>query len=222
MLADFEENLPSSIRLAYLPRIGQVRLRLTVTGTDEEAMLKLLNEKFDVMEGLLPPELIAGYEDDVLETAIGKLLKEKNLTLSTAESCTGGYLAHLITSVPGASGYFTGSVVSYSNAVKMSQLNVREETLQEHGAVSEQTVREMVAGALIVLKTDLAIAVSGIAGPDGGTPEKPVGTVWIAVGDKNATETRQLKLGKDRLRNIQYSAVHALNMLRLFIRNHYD
>jgi PncC family amidohydrolase len=157
----------------------------------------------------------------VLETAIGKLLKEKNLTLSTAESCTGGYLAHLITSVPGASAYFAGSVISYSNAVKMNQLNVREETLREHGAVSEQTVREMVAGALDLLKTDLAIAVSGIAGPDGGTPEKPVGTVWIAVGNGSAIETRMLKLGKDRMRNIQYSAIHALNMLRLFTGKHY-
>jgi competence/damage-inducible protein CinA-like protein len=221
ILADFEESLPASLKLAYLPRIGQVRLRLTAAGTDEKAMLKLLNEKFDEMEGLLPPELIAGYEDDVLESAIGKLLKEKNLTLSTAESCTGGYLAHLITSVPGASAYFAGSVISYSNAVKMNQLNVREETLREHGAVSEQTVREMVAGALDLLKTDLAIAVSGIAGPDGGTPEKPVGTVWIAVGNGSAIETRMLKLGKDRMRNIQYSAIHALNMLRLFTGKHY-
>jgi len=221
ILTDFEEKMPPSLKLAYLPRIGQVRLRLTAAGTDEKAMLKLLNEKFDEMVGLLPSELIAGYEDDLLESAIGKLLKEKNLTLSTAESCTGGYLAHLITSVPGASAYFAGSIISYSNEVKINQLNVSEETLKQHGAVSEQTVREMVAGVLDVLKTDVAIAISGIAGPDGGTPEKPVGTVWIAVGNGSAIETRMLKLGKDRMRNIQYSAIHALNMLRLFMGKHY-
>ncbi|MFQ5446214.1 MAG: CinA family nicotinamide mononucleotide deamidase-related protein [Saprospiraceae bacterium] len=220
-LADFENSLPPAVKLAYLPRIGQVRLRLTVSGTNEEQMQNLLDEKFAEMEGLLPPELVAGYDDDVLEIAIGKLLKSKNLTLSTAESCTGGYLAHLITSVPGSSAYFMGSVISYSNEVKMNQLHVSEKTLREHGAVSEQTVKEMVKGALSLLKTNLAIAVSGIAGPDGGTPEKPVGTVWIAVGDRNTTETHQLKLGKDRLRNIQYSAIHALNMLRLFVGARY-
>ena len=221
ILADFEDHLSPSLKLAYLPRIGQVRLRLTASGPDEKSIKKLLNEKFAEMEGLLPPPLIAGYDDDVLESAVGKLLSAKSLTLSTAESCSGGYLAHLITSVPGSSLYFKGSVISYSNKVKIHQLHVAEKTLKEHGAVSRQTVREMVAGALQLLKTDLAIAVSGIAGPDGGTPEKPVGTVWLAVGNKSTIETHQLKLGKDRLRNIQYSAIHALNMLRLFVLNHY-
>jgi nicotinamide-nucleotide amidase len=166
----------------------------------------------------LPPALIAGYDEDTLEGAIGGTLREKGLTLSTAESCTGGYLAHLITAVPGSSDYFQGSVISYANEVKMRQLGVKEETLKTHGAVSEATVREMVAGAIRLLQTDIAIATSGIAGPSGGTPEKPVGTIWVAVGDKERTVTKKLQLGKDRMRNIQYTAIHGLNMLRLFLR----
>jgi nicotinamide-nucleotide amidase len=126
-------------------------------------------------------------------------------------------LAHLITTVPGSSAYFLGSVVSYANSVKMNQLGVQETTLQQHGAVSEQTVREMVSGANRLLGTDVAVATSGIAGPDGGTPEKPVGTVWIAVGDGQRTVTRKLQLSKNRLVNIQYSAYYALNLLRLFL-----
>ncbi|MCF8246014.1 MAG: competence/damage-inducible protein A [Saprospiraceae bacterium] len=216
-LKDFEENLPPQVKLAYLPSIARVRLRLTVSDPDPFFIEKTLNEKFREMEGLLPPKVIAGQGDDSLEGVIGRILKEKNLTLSTAESCTGGYLAHLITSVPGSSVYFMGSVVSYANAVKMNQLGVKEETLREHGAVSEQTVREMVAGANRLLGTDVAVATSGIAGPDGGTPEKPVGTVWLAVGNKERTVTRKLQLGKNRLINIQYSGFYALNLLRLFL-----
>jgi nicotinamide-nucleotide amidase len=216
-LKDFEENLPPQVKLAYLPSITRVRLRLTVTDSDPKFVEKTLHKKFREMEGLLPPKLIAGYDDDTLEGVIGRILKEKKLTLSTAESCTGGYLAHLVTSVPGSSSYFMGSVVSYANEVKMKQLGVKEETLRQHGAVSEQTVREMVAGAVRLLGTDVAVATSGIAGPDGGTPEKPVGTVWIAVGNRERTVARKLSLSKNRLINIQYSGYTALNMLRLFL-----
>lgn len=216
-LRDFEENLPPQVKLAYLPAIIRVRLRLTVSDADPVFVEKTLEEKFREMEALLPPSIIAGYGDDSLESAVGRILKEKNRSLSTAESCTGGYLAHLVTSVPGSSAYFMGSVVSYANAVKMNQLGVKPETLEQHGAVSEQTVREMVAGAIRLLCTDVAVATSGIAGPDGGTPEKPVGTVWIAVGDAERTVTKKLQLSRNRLVNIQYSAYHALNMLRLFL-----
>ncbi len=216
-LKDFEENLPPQVKLAYLPAIARVRLRLTVSDADPVLVEKILDEKFREMEGLLPPQIIAGYGDDSLEIVIGRILKEKNQTLSTAESCTGGYLAHLVTYVPGSSAYFMGSVVSYANAVKMNQLGVKLETLEQYGAVSEQTVREMVAGANRLLGTDVAVATSGIAGPDGGTPEKPVGTVWIAVGDGQHTVTRKLQLTKNRLINIQYSAYYALNLLRLFL-----
>jgi len=216
-LKDFEETLPPQVKLAYLPAMARVRLRLTVSDADPVFVEKTLDEKFREMEGLLPPKVIAGYGDDSLESVIGRILKEKNLSLSTAESCTGGYLAHLITSVPGSSAYFMGSVVSYANEVKMNQLGVQESTLREHGAVSEQTVQEMVAGAIRLLGTDVAIATSGIAGPDGGTLEKPVGTVWLAVGNKEQTVTRKLQLSKNRLINIQYSGFSALNLLRLFL-----
>lgn len=220
MLKDFEASLPPQAKLAYLPSIGRVRLRLTVSDEDPRLVKQILDEKFREMESLLPPAIVAGYGDDSLESVIGKLLKQQKLTLSTAESCSGGYLAHLITSVPGSSAYFMGSVVSYSNEVKMRQLSVKEETLAQHGAVSEQTVREMVAGANQLLQTDVAIAASGIAGPDGGTPEKPVGTVWVAVGNRERVVTHKLKLGKDRIRNIQYTGFYGLNLLRLFLSGH--
>lgn len=216
-LKDFEENLPTQVKLAYLPAISRVRLRLTVSDADPVFVEKTLDEKFREMEGLLPPNIVAGYGDDTQESVVGGILTEQKRTLSTAESCTGGYLAHLITSVPGSSAYFLGSVVSYANSVKMNQLGVQVATLEQHGAVSEQTVREMVAGAIRLLGTDVAVATSGIAGPDGGTPEKPVGTVWIAVGDSQRTVTKKLQLGKDRMRNIQYTGYYALNLLRLFL-----
>ncbi|MBI5915018.1 MAG: CinA family nicotinamide mononucleotide deamidase-related protein [Bacteroidetes bacterium] len=218
-LKNFEETLPPQAKLAYLPSIGRVRLRLTVSDVDEIFVKKTVEEKFREMERLLPPEIVAGYDNDTLESVIGQTLKAKNLTLSTAESCSGGYLAHLITTVPGSSAYFLGSVVSYANEVKMKQLSVSEETLRQFGAVSGQTVQEMVAGANRLLGTDIAVATSGIAGPDGGTPEKPVGTVWIAVGNQHRTVTKKLKLGKDRLRNIQYTGFYALDLLRLFLRD---
>jgi nicotinamide-nucleotide amidase len=216
-LKDFEEHLPPAVKLAYLPAIARVRLRLTVSHPDAATAQDLLTKKFGEMERCLPAKLIAGYDSDTLESAIGKRLKEKKLTLATAESCTGGYLAHLITAVPGSSAYFSGSVVAYANAVKSSQLGVSPDTLQAYGAVSEQTVREMVAGAIKHLNTDLAIATSGIAGPGGGSLEKPVGTIWVAVGSRNRVETKKLQLGKDRLRNIQSTAYQALNFLRLFL-----
>ena len=217
MLEPFEEALPENVTLAYLPRIAQVRLRLTVRGDDPAANEELLKQKMDELLKLLPPHLIASLEDDTLETAIGKLLRNKNLTVATAESCTGGYLAHLITSVAGSSDYYKGSVVAYANEVKMKVLEVQESTLQEHGAVSEQTVREMVKGALGLFGTDLAMATSGIAGPGGGTPDKPVGTVWIAVGNKDNIKTRIFHFRRDRERNIQYAATYALEMLRRFV-----
>ena len=217
MINDFEENLPLYIKLAYLPGISRVRLRLTASHADEHFVNTSLDEAFTTLKSLLPPHLIVADEDITLEQALGKLLIEKGLSLSTAESCTGGYVAHLITSVPGSSAYYMGSILSYSNEIKMAQLGVKETTLKEHGAVSEQTVKEMVTGALKVLKTDIAVATSGIAGPTGGTPEKPVGTIWIAVGNNEKTVTHQLSLGNDRERNIQYTAIRALNMVRLFV-----
>lgn len=149
-----------------------------------------------------------------LEEEIGKLLKAKNLSLSTAESCTGGGVAALITSVPGSSEYFNGSIVAYSNEVKMSLLHVSAETLEKHGAVSRKTVMEMVKGAMKTLKTDCAVATSGIAGPDGGTPEKPVGTVWIAAAYKNEIVTMRQEGDQGRMENVQKAIQNALLMLR--------
>ncbi len=212
----FENSLPSNIKLAYLPGLGQVRLRLTGTGKDEIALMKLIDEKANDLKNIIP-EFIFGYEKETLENVVGKLLREQKKTLSTAESCTGGYIAHRITSVAGSSDYFMGSVVSYSNEMKINLLNVKPSTLEKHGAVSEATVIEMVKGALETMKTDIAVSVSGIAGPDGGTPEKPVGTIWLAVGDKNLIKTQKLQLGKNRIKNIEYTAVQALNMIRKFL-----
>lgn len=217
-LKSIEDHLPENISLSYLPSLGAVRLRLTGTGPEEAPLVEAVELELGKIQSCIP-ELIFGYETELLEAKVGELLKEKGWTLATAESCTGGYLAHRITSVAGSSTYFLGSVIAYSNAVKMQLLGVRESTLEAHGAVSEETVREMVAGALKALNTDMAVAVSGIAGPGGGRPDKPVGTIWIAVGNREHTVTQLLHSGKDRLKNVEYATVYALNLIRTFIRD---
>lgn len=214
---EIEDNLPNEVKLAYLPGLGQVRLRLTARGENEVELRRLLDQEVRKMRDTLL-DIIYGQGEETLEQVVGNLLKERNWFLATAESCTGGYLAHRITTIAGSSTYFKGSVIAYSNALKTQLLGVSEEVLDQFGAVSEETVREMVAGALTLLGTDVAIAVSGIAGPGGGTPEKPVGTIWIAVGTAEKTQAFQLQLGKDRLKNIQYTAVAALNFLRKFLQ----
>lgn len=216
----FENSLPENIKLAYLPNIGQVRLRLTGIGDDETELNKLLDIKAQELENLIP-EIIFGHGDIALEAAIGEMLRARDLTLGTAESCTGGYLAHRITSISGSSEYFRGSVVSYSNELKMSVLGVNPETLEQYGAVSEPTVIEMVQGALQVLGVDVAVAVSGIAGPNGGTPEKPVGLVWLAIGNQKIVKTCKIQGGRDRLRNIQYASTMAMNLIRQFLQEGY-
>ena len=216
-IAEVENKLPAELKLAYLPSLGEVRLRLTARGTDEAALRLLLDREVGKIKDLLP-DLIYGEGEERLEGVLGNMLRERNWTLATAESCTGGYLAHLITTVPGASDYFKGSVVAYSNDLKNRLLGVRQETLDEFGAVSEETVREMAAGALQLLQTDLAVAVSGIAGPGGGTADKPVGTIWVAVGSREKILTRRLQFGKDRKKNIHLTAVHSLNLIRKFLR----
>jgi nicotinamide-nucleotide amidase len=212
----FLEALPPNIKMAYLPGTGQVRLRMTGIGDDENELNRLLDKKVEELKPFIS-EFIFGFEKEKLEEVVGKMLLEKGKTLSTAESCTGGFLAHKITSIPGSSAYFSGSVIAYSNAVKMNQLQVKPSTLKMQGAVSEETVKEMVRGTLDMLKTDIAIAISGIAGPDGGTPEKPVGTIWIGIGDKKNTKTYQLNLWKDRMKNIEYTTTVALNVIRKFL-----
>ena len=216
VIKDFEAALPQNIKLAYLPNYGMVRLRLSASGYEKEIIETEINSQFETLK-ILVREYLVTDEDEPMEKVVGKLLSANNKTLSTAESCTGGYIAHLITSHAGSSKYFKGSIVSYDNQVKENVLNVSSQTLQTSGAVSEETVREMLNGVLNNLKSDYAIAVSGIMGPEGGSEEKPVGTVWIAVGSATKSKTLQLNLRFNRLRNIQVTAQNALNLLRKFI-----
>ncbi|MEM8526429.1 MAG: competence/damage-inducible protein A [Bacteroidota bacterium] len=212
----FENSLPPFIKLAYLPGSGRVRLRLTGRGLEQKELERQLEEQVKILVPQVE-ELVYGYDKTPLEVAVGELLTEKKLKLATAESCTGGYLAHSFTQYSGSSAYYVGSVIAYANEVKMQQLGVSEKTLEKHGAVSEECVREMVSGLLERFPADVGISISGIAGPTGGTEEKPVGTIWLAVGDENQIYTKKLQLGKDRIRNIQFTAVRALDFIRLFL-----
>ncbi|MCF2519763.1 competence/damage-inducible protein A [Dyadobacter sp. CY351] len=212
-IAPWEDALPEHIKLAYLPHFGQVKLRLTGTGTDQAQLDADMAEQVALLMPYIE-EWVFGFDTDELETVIGSLLVQHNATVGTAESCTGGFVANQITSVPGASQYFQGSVVSYSNEVKMNVLGVSPQTLEAFGAVSEQTAREMAEGARKVLNTTFAISTTGIAGPDGGTAEKPVGTVWIACATPEETFTQLLTLRNNRKINIELTASYALNLLR--------
>ncbi|TNE67872.1 MAG: CinA family nicotinamide mononucleotide deamidase-related protein [Bacteroidetes bacterium] len=221
-LEAFEDNLPDHIKLAYLPNLGQVRLRLTGTwdgesGPAAEARLAADLDAQKAALHTLVADLVYGEEADSLEQALGRLLLERGLQFGTAESCTGGYIAHLITSVPGASAYFPGTIVSYSYEMKTKLLGVKPDTLATFGAVSAETVQEMALGALDTLEVDIALAVSGIAGPDGGTPDKPVGTVWMAVADRDRVITARHVFARDRLKNIQLTAVYGLDLVRRFL-----
>lgn len=215
-IAAFEAALPAAIKLAYLPNYGMVRLRLTIQGEDPATLEAALQENFDTLQKLVADWTVAN-EDISIQEAIGRLLTAQGRTLGTAESCTGGYIAHLITSVPGSSHYFKGSIVSYANEVKTNLLQVAPDILASEGAVSQATVEAMVRGALTRLDTDYVVATSGIMGPDGGTPEKPVGTVWIAVGNDQRILSQKYSFRFDRERNIELTATNALNQLRKFI-----
>jgi nicotinamide-nucleotide amidase len=215
-IESWEDSLPEHLKLAYLPSFGEVKLRLTGFGDKKDLIDGDIQEQVSKLEKIIP-EYIYSTDNEHIEKAIGvKLLKSK-ATVSIAESCTGGYISHLLTSIPGSSAYLMGSIISYSNESKMKLLNVKQETLSNFGAVSEETVTEMVLGALATFNTTYAIATTGIAGPDGGSIEKPVGTVWIAVSNGKKTIARKLLLMNNRMINIQFSAKAALNMLRMFI-----
>lgn len=213
----FESSLPCHIKLAYLPNYGMVRLRLTAQG-HKEAVEDELNAIFNTLKEEVK-DVLAVDDDIPFEILLGRLLKEKNKTVSTAESCTGGYIAHLITTVAGSSDYFKGSVVSYSNSIKENVLGVSNETLSTVGAVSEETVKAMISGVLKTMQTDVAVAVSGIMGPGGGSEEKPVGTVWMAVGNAERMETKKMHFRFQRKRNIELTAINALYLLCMFIKN---
>ena len=211
-IADIEDSLPPSIKLAYLPKLGQVRLRLSTSGPDEQKLKDEVEVYVRQIVDKLKPYIVA-EEDIALEEAILNIMKEKGLTLSTAESCTGGYIAHLITKHPGCSAVFAGGAVTYSYELKESVLGVQADTLNTYGAVSEQTVREMAEGAIKHFDTDYSVAVSGIAGPDGGTEDKPVGTVWIAVANREKVVSKVFNFGSKRIQNIERSASSALSMV---------
>ena len=216
-IAHIEDNLPPFIKLAYLPYYNTVRLRLTARGENEKELQKAVDEEAGKICGVISNYVIA-EEDIRMEQLIGNLLKEKKKKVATAESCTGGYLAHLITTIPGGSSYFEGTVVSYSNDVKMNLLGVSKETLDIVGAVSKETVEQMVKGVLRQMNTDYAISTSGIAGPDGGTPDKPVGTVWIAVGNRERIVAEKFHFKGPRQVVVDRTAVMAFNMLRKMIQ----
>ena len=215
-IASFENALPPAIRLAYLPNYGMVRLRLTATGNDQQILEKEIAEQFEKLKSLVADWMVTD-EDGSLQEAIGQLLRAQQKTLATAESCTGGYIAHLITSIPGSSDYFKGGVVSYSNEVKQNWLEVSNETLASFGAVSRETVEQMAMAALARFNVDYSVATSGIMGPGGGTIEKPVGLLWVAVAGMGQVVSQQFNFRFDRQRNIELSATNALNLLRKFI-----
>lgn len=218
-IKDIENELPDYIKLAYLPAVGMVRLRLSGYGNNYNdikiAVDDLIVKLYDCIG-----EYIFGEEQDSIEQTIGLLLKGMDATLSTAESCTGGYIAHKLTSVPGSSGYFTGSIIAYDNKIKINELGVATNTILSFGAVSKQCVIEMANGIRSRFGTTYGIATSGIAGPDGGTADKPVGTVWIAVASDNNCIAKSFNMGNNRERTIQRTALTALEMLRkLMLKN---
>lgn len=218
LLVDYEKQLPSFVKLAYLPGLASVKLRLTAMGSNQQMLEKTIQEQSEKVVSLLD-KLVFGFDNDTLERKIGEILMIKNLKLSVAESCTGGYLGHLITSVSGSSQYFFGGAITYSNDLKMNLLGVKKKTLDSYGAVSEQTVNEMIEGSLQVFGSDISIAISGVAGPGGGSEEKPIGTVYIGVGNKDKKYIRKYQFTKDREKNIQFSGVVSLIMLRKFLLN---
>jgi nicotinamide-nucleotide amidase len=216
LLADWETRLPANLHLAYLPQPGIVRLRLTGKGENELQLHMQMNEEITKMSSLIQ-DYIFGEGNDTLEAVVGRVLKEKKNTLATAESCTGGYIAHLLTSIPGSSAYYKGSVIAYSDEIKIKELGISEKILEKYGAVSEEVVRQMAVNVRDRFRSDYSVAVSGIAGPDGGTKDKPVGLVWIAIAGPSGVHACKYLFGDDRERNIRRATLQTLNNLRKVI-----
>jgi nicotinamide-nucleotide amidase len=219
LISGWEDSLAAfNIKLAYLPSPGMVRLRLSTKGNNQEELNRLTDQKIEELKGIIS-EFIYGYEvygeeKETLEMILGKMLKERGKTVSTAESCTGGYISHLLTMVPGSSAYYIGSVISYAYEIKEKELHVPHDMIMKHGAVSQPVVEQMARAIRERYKTDYSISASGIAGPDGGTNDKPVGTVWIAIATPDAVISEKFLFGNNRGRNIQKTANAALNMLK--------
>lgn len=217
-LKDFEKDLPAHIKLAYLPHYGLVRLRLTAKGSDKDAVEKELDELQARLKPLIQDVLVA-EEDISMETVLGNLLNEQKQTVATAESCTGGYISHLLTANANSSSFFTGSVVCYDKKIKETVLKVDKKILEEKGTVCKEVAEQLVKGIIELVNSDYAISVTGLMGPDNGGEDKPVGTVWIGVGNKEKIETQEFHFRFDRRRNIEMTAIAAMNKLRLFILN---
>lgn len=217
LLEDWEGTLKAKgLSLAYLPHFGAIRLRITGKGIDRNQLYKEIENSVQSLLQIIPDDIF-GYDDDTIESVLGKILVERDKTIAIAESCTGGKIAGMITSVPGSSRYFNGSVVAYSNDSKLKLLNVNAANINNYGAVSQQVVEEMAVGALHLFNSDYAIATTGIAGPDGGTPEKPVGTVWIAVASSEGVVSKKYSFGNIREVNIARASASSLGMLRKII-----
>ncbi|HLP72830.1 MAG TPA: competence/damage-inducible protein A [Bacteroidales bacterium] len=217
-LESFEKELPGSVRLAYLPASGVIKLRLTGTGNCREQVRQIIDQQVGKLYSTIP-RYIYSEDEAPIEKVIGLMLQDKKATLCTAESCTGGAIAGMITSIPGSSFWYKGSVVAYSNEIKTRVLGVPEGVIARHGAVSREVVTILASGARKVFKTDYAVATSGIAGPDGGTDEKPVGTVWIAVASPEKVVTEKYVFGNERLVNIRRFSLAALDLLRKQIKS---
>jgi nicotinamide-nucleotide amidase len=218
LILDFENAIPSFIKLAYLPNYGMVRLRLTGTGSDGVALDKILDEQFELLKIKVADYLVTD-EDDTMEVVVGKLLKAKHQTVATAESCTGGYIGHLLSKHAGSSTFYTGGIISYDNRIKTQFLDVPTSILQTVGAVSKEAVEQMAIAVREKMNTDYAISVSGIMGPTGNTDEKPLGMVWVGVANKEKVVSKVFYLRFDRQRNIEITATQAINLLRLLIIN---
>lgn len=220
-IAPWEEALPEWLHLAYLPNARGIRLRLSAYDAESERAVEEIERQFSKLNEYVGPYLL-GYEPASVESAVAEILRQKQQTLAVAESCTGGSISARITALAGASEYYMGGVTSYSNEAKVRLLGVSAADIERHGAVSEPVARQMAEGALTRFGTDYAIATTGVAGPGGGTPEKPVGTVWMALAWRTGqgrveTQARLMRFGELREQNIERAATHALNMLRLHL-----
>lgn len=217
-ISSWEDALPKHLHLAYLPNPKGIRLRLSAYDIESESAKNEIQKQFKLLQHIIPTNILGKFPTS-LEEAVGKLLIQNSATLSMAESCTGGEISRRITSIAGCSAFFKGSVVSYANEVKLDVIGVNALELDNCGAVSEAVVRQMAIGVKQLMKTDYSIATSGIAGPDGGSEHKPVGTVWFAIAHPEGVETAKVQFGKLRIPNIERAASHALNMLRLILLN---
>lgn len=216
MFEDIQQNLPAGIKIAFLPSLGKVRIRISGEGSDPAVLRSEVDNLTDQITDRVQ-QYVFGYDDTSIERVLGEICIERNLKVGTAESCTSGDIARRITSVAGSSRYYQGSVIAYSYDLKEQMLGVQRQTLDKYGAVSQETVVEMLHGLFNTMPIDAGIAVSGIAGPGGGTPDKPVGTVWISYGRPGAIHAEKIYIDKNRAKNIEYSGTYALNKLRLFL-----